>query len=251
MKKYLLYFTLLAGLSAGAGEFRTWVDKKGNKYEASFVREMFDKVTLQDAQGKETRLAVDDLSEHDQLYLRVMVPPEIGIKFSKKTEPAPKPWELYDLDNDASFLVSATVEIFKKSKRPFTSRLSAELFLIAKQYEGDKYLLLSKTESSFLLNDGNNNVQIIKADPVQVSVFTEYNEDRRGWEYLGYLIAVSDARGNIVQVSTDINWLSDKVENLREIYLRGGASLYSRFFDKENVKKVQPPRPAYFLPRQI
>lgn len=251
MKKYVLCFTfILAWVVAPATEIRTWTDKSGRKFEAAFVSEMFDKITLRDAQGKETRLAVDDLSENDQLYMRVMIPPELEIKFSKKTTPKPKPWELYDSDNDTTFLVNATVEIFKKSKRPFTSRLTAELFLIAKQYEGDKYILLSKTDSSFLLNDDNDNKQIIKADTVEVSVFTEYTDDRRGWEYQGYLVAVSDARGNVVQVSTDIEWLKDKVTNLRDIYEHGQASMYSRFFDKQNVKKVSPPRPDYYVPRQ-
>lgn len=250
MKQYFLYLILLAGLSAGADEPRIWTDNKGRKYEAAFVREMFDKVTLQDARGKEIRLAVDDLSENDQRYLRVMIPPELEITFSKKTELKPKPWELYDSDHDTTFLISATVEVIKKSRRPFTSRLTAEVFLIAKQYEGNKYLLLSKTDSSFLLNDDNDGRQVIKTDRVPVTTFEEYNRERRGWDYLGYLVAVSDARGNIVKVSTDIDWLADKTENLREIYTRGSASLYSRFFDKENVQKVKPPRPVYYAPRQ-
>lgn len=250
MKKYIFYFTLLVWMSAGADDIRIWTDKKGRKYEAAFVSEMFDKVTLRDAQGKETRLAVDDLSENDQLYMRVMIPPELEIKFSKKVQPKPRPWELYDSDHDTTFLIDATVEISKKSKRPFTSRLTAELFLIAKQYEGDNYILLSKTDSSFLLNDDNDNKQIIKAGTVEVSVFTEYNDQRRGWEYQGYLVAVSDARGNILQVVTDIEWLRDKVPNLREIYVRGQSSMYSRFFDKQNVQKVRAPRPVYYMPRQ-
>ncbi len=41
--------------------------------------------------------------------------------------------------------------VHKDSKRIFTSRLKAELFMIAKEVDGDHFILLSKTDSSFLL----------------------------------------------------------------------------------------------------
>lgn len=240
---------LFMGLCAHA-EIRVWTDTKGKTYEAEFVREMFDKVTLRDTKGTEYRLAVGSLSDHDQKYLRVMIPPEMEINFSKKTDPKPKPWELYDSDNDTTDILTATVEIHKASKRPFTSRLRAELFLIAEEIDGDNYLLLSKTESSFLFSDQNDNTFVMKADPVEIMVFTEYNHQRRGWAYLGHVLAVSDAQGNVVKVDTDIEWLADKTANLRDLYTRGEAALHSRHFDKENVQKTPPPRPDYYLSRQ-
>jgi hypothetical protein len=247
-KAHIIYFVLLAGFSVNA-EFRTWTDRKGRKYEADFVREMFDKVTLRDTNGKEYRFAVDELSENDQKYIRVMVPPELDINFSKKTDPKAKPWELYDLDNDTTVLISATVQINKKSKRPFTSRLTAELFLIAKEYDGQNCILLSKTDSSFLFSEQSGNLHEFKTDPVEVAVFTDYNDQRRGAEYLGYLVAVSDSRGNIVKTVTDVEWLADNVKELRELYIRGAASVYSRHFDKETIRKVKVPRPEYYTSR--
>lgn len=252
MKTLLIYLIGLSIIGGSAyAEVRTWQDKTGRRYEAEFVQELFDNVTLRDTKGKEYRIAVEDLSEHDQKYVRVMVPPEMEIKFSKKTEPKPKPWELYDLDNDATTAISATVEIYKKSKRSFTSRLNAELFLVAKEVEGKNFILLSKTDSSFLFSEQNGGQHEFKADPVEVIVYTEYNgTQRRGEEYLGYLVAVSDSLGNLVGVSTDISWLADKVTELRELYLHGEASVYSRHFDKETIRKVKVPRPDYYSGRR-
>jgi hypothetical protein len=246
---YLIGFSIICG--SAYAEVRTWQDKTGRKYEAEFVQELFDKVTLRDTKGKEYRIAVEDLSEHDQKYVRVMVPPEMVINFSKTTDVKPKPAELYDLDNDTTSIIHAKASIAKKSKRPFTSGLHAELFLIAKEVDGKNYILLSKTESSFLFSEQNGNLHEFKADPVEVVVYTEYNgTQRRGEEYLGYLIAVSDSRGHLVGVSTDISWLADKVAELRELYLRGAASVYSRHFDKATIRKVKVPRPDYYAGRR-
>lgn len=251
MKRLFIICATLAACGSAFAEFRTWQDIKGNKYDAEFVHELFDKVTLRDAKGKEYRIAVEDLSDHDQKYLRVMVPPELEIKFSKKTDLKPKPWELYNSDNDTTYIIRPEVEIHKLSRRPFTSGLRAELFIVAKELDGENYILLSKTDASFLLGDQNDNTYIMKADPVEVMVFTEYNQQRRGWEYSGHLVAVSDSRGNVVQTDTDIDWLTaDKVENLRELYLRGKASIHSRHFDKETVQKAPVPRPDYYTARQ-
>lgn len=252
MKKTILYLVLFAVCPAVfSAEIRTWTDVKGKEYQAEFLRELFDKVTLRDAQGKEYRVAVEDLSEHDQRYLRVMVPPQIEIAFTRKVEQMTVPWDLWHEDNAVMTKVSGEIAIQKLSKRPFTSRLSAEVYLVAKEVDGDNFVLLGKTDSSFLFTDDAQNVHKFKAEPVSTRVYNEYNGvQRRGEAYAGYLVVVSDARGDIVGTKTDLgDWIKvpETIVNLRELSVRGAASVYSRHFDKTG-KKTEVTRPKPYVP---
>ena len=248
MKHFINFYLFCMVLCGSAlAEVRMWKDRAGNEYEAEFVREMFDKITVREVNGKEHRVGVEELSDHDQKYIRVMVPPVMEIKFHRNFSIKPKPVELSDDDNDTVTILRGDVMIKKVSERPFTSGLRAELFLIAKEVDGGNYVLIDRTESNFLLVQ--DHPHQFKTKGAEIRIYSEYNRQRRGEEYLGYLVAISDARGNIVQVKTNIDWLTDKVENLRELNSRGAASMYSRHFDKETVQKAEVPRPNYYPSR--
>jgi nitrogen fixation-related uncharacterized protein len=253
MKALIILLTVSALMCSAYSEVRMWETKDGQKYEAEFLRELFGKLTLKTTAGEEVRIPVEEFSEHDQKYLRVMVPPVMEVNFSKSTRIKSKQYDdQYDQDVDVVTILSASVDIKKASKRPFTSRLTSELFLIAQEAQDrDYYILLSKTESSFLLGDHNDNHHSFDTDPIELQVYTEYTQQRRGPEYIGYLVAISDARGNLVQVVTDIEWLRDKVPELRDLYMHGAASVYSRYFDKETVSKQKVPRPRDYSGRTL
>lgn len=250
MKLLTLYSVIfLLGCSAFA-EIRVWEDKSGHKYEAEFVRELFDKVTLRDKQGKEYRFAVEELSENDQKYIRVMVPPQLQIDFKKTSWNPPSPWDLWGEDNPLFTSITGEVTVQKISKRPFTSGLKAELYLIGKEVNGQEYILLGKTDSSFLLSEQNEYKHTFKSEPVVTRAYEENNHiQRRGEEYLGYLVVIFDTRGNIVKVVTSLDWLADKVPQLQELYARGAASIRSRYFDKTG-HKVKVPRPKPYIPNR-
>lgn len=227
-------------------EVRTWEDRQGNRYEAEFAGELFDKVTLKEPNGREHRIAVVDLSEHDQKYIRVMVPPVMDIDFTKKTRTKLKPVEVSDDDSDTVTILSATVTLRKISQRPFTSRLNAEVYFIAQEVDGDNYILLDRAESDFLFTQ--QDVHEFKTKDIEVTIYTEYTHQRRGENYLGYLVVISDAQNNIVQVKTDIDWLAGNAEKLRKLYARGAVSRYLRHFDR-TMQQTEVPRPAYYESR--
>jgi len=253
MKSFLIHCILLIFLfSASAAEMRIWEDKDGNRYEAEFVRELFGKMTLREKDGTEIRIPVENFSEHDQKYMRVMVPPNVSIAFSKANWIKDKPKELWDTDDDTITVIKGAVTVVKESKRPFTSGLVAELFLVAEEINGNgNYILLSKTDSAFLLGEQNNNTHVFKSKPVETQRYLEYNGiERRGEEYEGYLVVISDARGNILQTKTDIReWLEAPkvIENLRKLAVVGAPSIRSRHFDKTG-SKVKVPRPKFYSP---
>ncbi len=252
MKKVWFMILVVSALSHLAyPEVRTWKTKDGRTYEAEFVHELFDKLTLRTASGEEVRIPVDAFSEHDQKYIRVKIPPVMELDFRKATSIKPKPPENSDPDSDVITILSGKVTIKKKSNRTFTSRLKAELFLIGREVQdGDFYILLSKTESFFLLGEHNNDEHVFQSSPIELQVYTAFGVLRRGPEYRGYLIAVSDMDGNIVHVETNISWLADKVSQLQALYSRGSASVYSRYFDKETITKQSPPPPPPNISRR-
>jgi hypothetical protein len=251
--KFLLMIAVILSLSGRIqAEIRVWEDAKGHQYKAEFVHELFDKITLRDVNGTEFRLGVDELSELDQRYLRVKVAPEIKIDFSKTSSVKPKPKETMDLDNDIIMIIAAEVKIEKNSQRPYTSRLHAELYLIARDTTGGGFVLLSRTESDFLFTE--KDCHIFKSEPVMPRTFEQNSgeNERRGEEYAGYLIVVRDFEDKIVAVKTDMpDWIvnHDVINSLRDIYVRGAGSLRSRYFDRTG-HKAPVPRPNYYTARQ-
>lgn len=244
-------FCILSLSYPALADFRVWEDVQGKQYTAQFVQELFGKITLRDEKGTEFRLAVEELSELDQKYLRVKVAPEMEIKCSRTASLKPKPKETMDLDNDTIMIYEAKVTLTKISKRPYTSRLYATLYLIAEDITGGGYLLLSKMESDFLFAaDGSHT---FKSDPVTTRVFDQNSgtSERRGERYSGYLVVVRDFEDNIVAVKTDMpDWITkpDVINALRTLYMHGAGSLRSRYFDKTG-RKAPVPRPQYYVQR--
>ena len=244
----LLSILFLATVSSA--EIRTWKDRSGNRYEAEYVRELFDKVTLRMADGTELRIPVENLSEHDQKYLRVMVAPEVEVTFSKKTRIEPKPVELLDDDNDTTTLMTPSVTVRKVSKRPFTSALKMELFLIAEEVDGENYILLENYDAKILFHEGNDyTFTFTPPKEVRIIIYTGHDFiTKRGEEYLGYLVVLTDPRDEIVKTSSNIGeWIQspDVIANLRTLAVRGAPSRYSRHFDKSGKKSPVPRQPYY------
>jgi hypothetical protein len=246
MQKLLIGCTFLA-LSIGvSAEYRTWEDRDGNKIEAEFVRELFDKVTLRKKDGSEVRMNVEEFSDLDQKYFRVMVPPEIEVSARTSSDIVPKEWERWP-NNDQKQRHKVTVTISKKSRRQFTSRLKAELFLVAKEYNANgNYILLTKTDSDFLFSEKNDDTHVFTSNPGETEIFKQKTSNQlRGETLEGYLLVVSDMQGNILETKTDIpgDWIEkpEVIANLRELAIRGAASVRSRHFDKTG-KRAEVPR---------
>ena len=249
------FIAMICIVSSAHAQMRIWTDQSGQQYEAEYMKDLFGKITLRTVDGKEIRVPLEDLSEADQKYLRVEIPPTLDV--TCRIPPPKRParrgdWD--DRDDTETWVYNAEVTISKESRRPFTSRLFGELFLIAEEVDGDNYILLSKTEASFLLLDKDNNQHAFKAEPVEVRRFLESGGKQwRGEEFYGYLVVISDRHGTILAVKTDIKkpWVSkpETIAALRELATRGALSLRSRHFD-ETGHKVKAPRPEFHLPSE-
>lgn len=251
MKKLSISLIILMLGQIAASEMRTWVTTNGVSYTAEYVVDLFDKVTLRDAEGKEVRIPVGAFSEFDQKYMRVMVPPEMEIKFDVKRNEIPPP-KAIGLRFNRRESIDARVTVRKVSNRLFTSSLNLEIFLVGTAFENESYILLSKSDFKFLFGLDFDSTREFKLDQFIVSDFIDDTHiDHRGEKYLGYLAVITDARGNIVKTQSDIgDWIRDPsvIDELRNLSVRGVTSIRSRYFDKTG-RKVPPPRTRYYTER--
>lgn len=242
----LIFFSVV--LSGSAFELRTWEDTDGNQFEGRFLRELFGKLTIESEDGSTKVFRLENLSELDQKYLRVMVPPKIEANVKVQSAvipPLEEPFIKKDLENQKH---KAVVSITKKSQRPFTSRLRGEIFLIAQEVEASNYVLLNRTEVDFLLPSVSKGAEVtFESTPAKTVIFRDtMSSAMKGEESVGYLLVISTLQGETVLMDSNLpSWIEDEnvIENLRDLAIRGAASVCSRHFDKTG-KKIPPPRPA-------
>ena len=233
-----------------AYELRTWRDKDGAEFKGRFYLEMFGKLTIETESGEKRVLAIADMSDFDKKYVRVMIPPKIEVKVRTKSFRIPDRPQFYPRPEvNESYTVIA--RITKKSQRPFTSRLKAELFLVAEEIVGDSHVLMSYTEGDFLLLEEQDFEHEFKSKPTKVSSYEDLlTKRKRGDVYKGYLLVISSMQGDVVAIESNLpSWMQEPVVvgNLRELAIRGAASIRSRHFGKDG-KKVPPSRPPYVQP---
>lgn len=253
-KFYFLLLTLVFVAQAGSAyEVRVWEDVDGNKFEGRFYREIFGKLTIEAEDGTQKTFELEELSELDKKYVRTMVPPELEAKVSRKTRQLPgreNPRRMV-----TNFRYKLFVELKKKSQRPFTSRLKAELFMIAEENIEDDYCLIHKTTAEFILPIKKKNATVELESPwVPMRLWqgtgqSYGNAARLGMDYAGYLLVISTMQGEICLTDTSLGssfnrWIEqpETIRNLQDLWVQGRGSWLSRLFDKTG-SKVPVPRP--------
>ena len=250
MRKLLTGCVILSLCSGAFADYRIWMDRDGNEIEAEFVRELFDKVTLRKKNGSEVRMALDEFSELDQKYLRVKVPPAIDVEVKHRDWIWEEPPVLDGRDNPIT-CHKVAVRVEKKSKRPYTSRLYAEIFFIGEEVEGnDNMILVWKEDFDFIFPEGSRSSYYdYKSKEFRTAKDTLYESGRTSGEtYSGYILVIRDVEGTELLHKTNVRgkWADDPevIKNLRELWVRGRASIRSRHFDQNTGKKVRVNRAA-------
>jgi len=234
----LLTLGLIATLSGASlfAEMRTWRTQDGRRFEAEYSREIFGTVYFKDAGRNQISIDLENLSETDINHLRTTVPPEMDLKFSKRT--LPKERSIYRSQDDNITLVTGIVEVKKTSRLPFDGTLRAELYMVGKEVATDHLVLLGKESSRVKFTEENRGRYEFRST-VEERTYREYNNQMRGADYEGHLLLVIGPQGNIMESETDLSWLDEnEYEKLR--------ALPVRTFFNESVKKRPVPRPKYY-----
>lgn len=258
--KSLFYFKTICSIRTGvilavwclclnlSATMHTWVTKNGDRFEAEYVREMFDKITVRLPDGTTRILPVEELSDADVQYARQAVPPEIEIDVSVSSENKPIP-QIY---KDATYLNSqdyttiwkARVTVRQISQSPYAGKLPVEVYLLGQEVATPDYRTVGIARGQVEFTAENEGVYELVAT-AQTRRYWEYSDEWRGVKYAGYVVIVFDPQGNVLASKTDLRWLKDQSEKLAKLRTYP-AGLY--FYD-ENFRERAVPRPKYFLDR--
>jgi len=236
----LICFTLTSLFFSGSvsAEMRIWEDTSGTSVKAEFVREIFGAVELRRPDGGLQSIPLEKLSAQDTEYLRTRIPPEIELVVRKQKRGKVRN-EDFVRDGDVINVVTADIQVKKKSRPPFTGILRAEVYLIGKEVATDDYRLSGRETYQVQFTEENQGVCTFQSS-ADFRVYEEYNElEVRGAEYAGYLVIVMDSMGNRLATQTDLSWLKDeKIDALRKFHV-------GSFFDS-NCRKRSVPRPRNY-----
>lgn len=222
---------------------RVWEDKVGNAVRGEYVREQFGSLELRQPDGSLYSIPLENLSVQDTEYLRTRIPPEIELKVRTQKRPKERNKNAsrarFEQFIDDINVVTASVEVRKKSSAAFTGILRAEIYLIGDEVATDDYRMSGKATANVQFTEENDGVYAFETS-ADFRVYEEYTKLRfRGAEYAGYLIVIRDLMGNKLAVKTDIPWLTDdKVDALCKFHV-------DSFFD-EDARKRSVPRPLYY-----
>ena len=235
MKTLLIYLVLVFICGNANAETRIWTLKSGKTIEAEFVTFLSGKVTLKNMKGKHLKIPFDQFSEEDLSFIDLLIPPKLDLRFSKTTTQRVFPESLSTLPR--ALYYDFSTEIKQTSAKLYNHELIAEMFIIAKEIDGDKRILIDYQRIPFTLTQGSKSVFEIKGKRAELLDYVIRGQ-RRGEKYDGYLIVVTDSRGEIIKVKASDEKLLKKLENLRKVPI-------SKYFD-DDCNRCYPSSPDRF-----
>ena len=188
MKRHLLISVVLVMCLYAQAEYRIWTDKTGYAVEAEFVTETGGQMVFRDRAGQEYKIDPEQLSEEDQHYLQMLLPPTLDINVNKQTDS-------FSRGTVKQGSVQCVVRIKKTSTRPYTGKLSAHLLVIGRHHRSDHYVILNRASKEFTLTRENKEQVEFKSGRIRIG-FDLYGKALT--EYSGYVVVVKDSRGEIV-----------------------------------------------------
>jgi len=211
-------------------EMRTWTLEGGRAVEAGFVTLIGNKAVLKSMAGKVKKIPLEQLSGEDRTYIELASPPTFDINFSRKDRQQifsgryPRSPE-----NQGSY----GVRFKQTSPGYYNHELVADMFVIGRQNSRlvGKYILLDRQQTTFTATRENQRSHEFYSDRKVLLT----GGIRQGCDYQGYLVTLTDARGETVAVETSHQWLADHLDNLKELKVGN--------YMEKNCKRTFPTRP--------
>lgn len=245
MKLFQLFVLAVLLCTSVFSEVRTWIGEDGRRIEGTFQRELLGRIQIRDTKGTLHLIPLEKLAKSDLNFLQKNIVPEVDINFRKKS--VLRPEMEWTIPRDKTTLYTCTVTIDKESEMDSKIKLTAELYLIADELDGDNWVLQSYDKKRFTFPEGKESSFEFTVKDVG---FRRYEEawggqttGTRGEEYIGYLIVILDEKDRLAEYETNLEsepWFKEDVagtvEKLRALAIEGRGSKYSRHFDV-NIRK--------------
>jgi hypothetical protein len=216
---------------------RTW-GVGGKDLEAKFVTVIGNKAVLKDSHGKQRKISLDQLSDEDRLFVELANPPKFNIDFIKQSstrsiDAGPFVSNLQWVPRIYDFVFGARLK--QSSAGEYKHELHVELFTVGEELNGDNYILLDRQESSFTPTKENGRSHTFSGDQVMLEVrdWTFFADLYSGEKYGGYLVLVTDGRGEIIDIGTSHKWLPGIADKLQALPI-------GKHFDKTGARTYPP-----------
>ncbi|RKX40822.1 MAG: hypothetical protein DRP64_12085 [Verrucomicrobia bacterium] len=217
---------------------RIWTGQDGKVLEAELITVIGNKAVLKDAHGKQRKIPLTQLSEEDRLFIELANPPKFNIDFSKKSstrsiDGGPFAADLRWVPRIYDYIFSARLK--QTSVGEYNHELHVELIVFGEEINGNNYILLDRQESTFTPTKENGRSHEFHGGKVMLEVrdWTFFADLYKGEKYGGYLIVVTDQRGEIIDVGTSHKWLPGIADKLRDFPL-------GKHFDKTGTRTYPP-----------
>ncbi|MDF7801311.1 hypothetical protein P4C99_17665 [Pontiellaceae bacterium B1224] len=223
-------------------QMRVWTSLTGKTLEAVFKTVIGKDAVVETANKKQIKLPLEQLSPEDQEYIALARPPVFDINFTKTSNQVPtppispflggvqRPLQMFDYQFGARLKQTTTGD--------YDHELTVEFFAIGEEIVGDKMILLDRQTSTFIPSEQEKRVFEFLGKPDVHLRRIAYRDSApvRGIRYSGFLVTITDKRGEIIAYRASSNYLYENLENLRQLQP-------NNYFDRE-CKRAFPTQPS-------
>ncbi len=215
---------------------RMWGGADGKKLEARFLTVIGGKAVLEDLRGKQRKIPLARLSEEDREFIGLAQPPEFKIDFSRQSKQRHIP-ESPDITGNPPKVLDYvfSAKLAQTSAGIYNHELKVEFFALGREVNGDNFILLERQKSCFTPTEENRRSHTFHGDTVTLVQSVAYfgRGENRGRKYGGYLVVVTDERGQIIDHGASNKWLLGILGQLRTLPLNS-------HFDKTGTRVGVP-----------
>ena len=223
-------------------KIRTWTFLDGRTLEAELINTFGGKVVLKGSRRKTYKILMDNLSAKDIEYTELADPPAFDVDLINLLKQVRYNGGFYDIQywgRPPEKRGTFGVRLKQTSAGDYNHELQVELFVVGQERSGDKYILLDHQKTAFTPSQEEQRTFEFQSQREVVLTNVEIIDWVRGEKYLGYLVVVTDARGEVIMRKTSKKWLSENVENLRQLSV-------GNYMDKTCTRSY-PSRPKTLL----
>jgi len=240
----VLSVLLFVACASGVEETRSWTLLDGSTFEATFRVLMGRAAVMENSEGKQLKIQMDQLCEEDREHIELKKPPQFKIDFRKKS----KLRQVSSRFGERSLANMPVVNYFtfgvrigQRSSGAYNHEVNIEVFAIgAQRRQNNKYILLDHQTSSFIPSDENNrSYEFWSPRRVELEEYAVAGGPTRGKKYDTYLILITDKNGKLIESKSEKKWPLENLENLRKLSV-------GNFMDT-TCTRVYPGRPIPLL----
>jgi len=205
-------------------KMRIWTLLDGRTIEAEFVNFFGGKVVLKNARGKTYKILPEKFSAEDIEYSELARPPDFSLNFMKNFKQVSFNGGFYDYEHWARPPEQRGhygIQLKQTSTGEYNHELKVEIFVVGQQRGTSKpgHMLLDRQKTAFKPFEQQKFLYEFTSprEVVLNNYSVVYYSTVHGEKYLGYLVTITDERGELIAVESSTKWLYENLENLKEL----------------------------------